>query len=435
MTETWWNAKQLLGRLRLRLVRKRGRNAVIEAISKPEMQDQLQQVFDGANRASSKARSLEEISDWFVAQTTQSHNPRIWREIWAELKPLLDDVATGAPARSRTSQVGISRSRVSTTGQPAAPRRPPPRPSSGTHPSFSRSHGSLPQQPASRTSTGPTSQQNLRPLAPKPTQTPKPTPRPTLSQTSTGSHARLERLRQQGPKSRPQTPVTPTPRELASMDEISPHETMETVDPLETIETVNDVIPAETSGGPRSHKSSSSNMWLPSTASQSDAASDSLDDLAFECWWETQSVMDSLKFRLSRRGDATQLNLLLGHDEFLEILAESLNDGSVAKTIQEAIDIVHERMKRLQALTPENNWFRAFWHVLSPLLQLRHRYSASFDSLPAPLTEQISEAQKQKAERPLQKPKEMYDWENNNKQWIGFINGVVGQIAHFEEEK
>ncbi len=155
----------------------------------------------------------------------------------------------------------------------------------------------------------------------------------------------------------------------------------------------------------------------------------------FETWWETQSVIDSLKFRLSRRTDATQLNLLLGHDEFLHILSDALDAGSVSRTIHDAQDAVLYRMKKLQALTPENNWFKAFWQVLCPLLQLRHRYSASFDSLPAPIAEQLATAS-QSSMPAASKEKEggVYDWENDNKEWVGFINKVVGQIAHFEED-
>lgn len=185
------------------------------------------------------------------------------------------------------------------------------------------------------------------------------------------------------------------------------------------------------------HPSTSSGFWLPSTAVESENVSDSLDDLEFGAWWDTPSVLESLRLRLQRRNNAAQLNLLLNHAEFTEFLSHTLNEGALLPNIQEAQKHVRTRLLQLQQQTPQNNWSDALWSVLVPLLKLRQRYSGAFNAIPSAMAQQIEQSREnvqQYIENQAKKPS-LYDWENDNRDWILYINNVVGKITHKEDDE
>lgn len=120
----------------------------------------------------------------------------------------------------------------------------------------------------------------------------------------------------------------------------------------------------------------------------------------------------------------------------MDFVTHSLYEGAGLPTIQEAQKHVRMRLLQLQQQTPQNNWSDAFWSVLLPLLQLRHKYSGSFDAIPSSVAEQIQQNREQLQQylesRP--KPPALYDWENDNRDWILYINNVVGKIANIKDD-
>lgn len=191
---------------------------------------------------------------------------------------------------------------------------------------------------------------------------------------------------------------------------------------------------------PRFRKSTVTDMPYVSRSlrekSHSRNTSETLEEQSFSIWWDSKNVVDSMRLRLENHPVGSPLRRLLLVSDFFPTLLSVLQATERMSDFRQAQQQVAESMDRycnkLNFPVPSQD----LWSVLQPLLNLRKVSSASAPAIEVPWMRlrEIEAAEKpyvskrQQGNQPQPKKEELWDWDDNNREFQSFAGGAMNQI-------
>lgn len=339
----WWNAQQMINRLRLRLVQERGSRELRNHFNQGHIVNGLHVVLIQASTALTRDQALQEVSDWFEEQKANTRHVYVFRQLHTMLMAVLEEAKPVHMAQSNKSS-GI---------RPLPPRKPLPRSDVHTLDSMEIPRGTT------RTSI------------------------PSLPGMPEKGHSSSE---------------------------------------LQSASTVTDM------------------PYIAHSLRHRDAnptTSDSLDNQDFQLWWNSESVVDSMRLRLENHPMGAPLRRLLLLPDFFTTLMYILEATERLPDFKVACRNVEESLKHYCGELQPSISFSELWNLLVPLLSLRKISSASMPSVEVPwkrLQEiEAKEGSFWEEQRKLREEKkshndELWDWDEENKDFKEFATGAVSQI-------